>query len=1115
MAPGILQTYYGESSYMITNQEKMNIQDVLRSINILYDADKVERIAHFQPTSKAVVLLESLLGIKNDKSYFISAPYGSGKSITSTYILHSIENRENSKKEIKKLHERVFDIAPQIGSFLKTRVHENTKGIVLALQGYEENLPDAIKRSLTDSLLRHGFDSNELIGDLNFKKIDEAIANLTILKNRITQFTIDRISIIWDEFGRHIEGLIEDGRPSELNHLQTLAEYASRSTDFTFTIGLLLHQSLMNYAGKTPQSVKKEWKKIEGRYETIQYIDDSKEIYGLIANVVYSIVGDKHFENLSYSNVIKSFHAHKVFLDISDKDLSSLFQKALPLTPAAFQVLPRISSRIAQHERTLFTFLNSVNFSEIVHVGSIYDYFSATMGQDTSVGGVYHQWTVTESALSKVDDKIEEEILKTVCLLGISMSMSRGRISKSLLNEVLISGGFNHQKVESSLDKLLNKKLLLYRKNTDSLTIWHGTEIDLFSKLQDEKDKIISDFNALKFVESLFEPVHWKPVEYNNTRKVHRYFRSEYIGYDRLVDILISDLDELFSQNYDDGKLFFFIPESEEQLEKAKKMILDEGKHPQILWALPKHKLDLFEVSLEVAGYTNMLEDTSLIESDPFIKQEIEHMLDDSMEYLQKVIEISTAPSLKGPDFIHNGEIHQLNNSKQLRTLLSEIMEDVFSLSPILNNELIVKQNLRSALVNGRKKLLFAIMDNTGAKNLNLEGFTPDVSMFRSLLLNSGLYRQIGSGQGVDTWGFAKPSELPDKGLRIIWSTMEEFFTDPEENKPLSDLFEMLKRPPYGVRKGVIPILLASALRAFPSVLSITHQKDGYLEDILPSDLERMCESPAEYRVSVEELTNNKNDFLIRLYELFDPESRVSKREMDLIRKAYDAIEIWKSELPEASMTSKRISIEARTFQELVRSIKDPRDLFLKKLPSKYGTADIEELFEVIRNAKVELEGITEAYYIMAGKSVLSALQMPSYDISGIMHAVGMWTSFLPNEVLQNFKDGMAKALLVRMRMSYDHQNRLIDSISGLLIGKQINKWDDSTITVFERELQENIHRIEDYVLSHTEKEKISGARENLANLALTRIESLYRKITELLDETKAREMIERLIQGD
>ena len=35
--------------------------------------------------------------------------------------------------------------------------------------------------------------------------------------------------ILWDEFGRHIESLISEGRSAALSEIQSLAEFVSRS----------------------------------------------------------------------------------------------------------------------------------------------------------------------------------------------------------------------------------------------------------------------------------------------------------------------------------------------------------------------------------------------------------------------------------------------------------------------------------------------------------------------------------------------------------------------------------------------------------------------------------------------------------------------------------------------------------------------------------------------------------------------------------------------------------------------------------------------------------------------------------------------------------------------
>ena len=50
--------------------EKESVDLFLRSINIKFDADYPERIAHFQPTTKSVNLIQALLDTDTDRAFF-------------------------------------------------------------------------------------------------------------------------------------------------------------------------------------------------------------------------------------------------------------------------------------------------------------------------------------------------------------------------------------------------------------------------------------------------------------------------------------------------------------------------------------------------------------------------------------------------------------------------------------------------------------------------------------------------------------------------------------------------------------------------------------------------------------------------------------------------------------------------------------------------------------------------------------------------------------------------------------------------------------------------------------------------------------------------------------
>ena len=49
-------------------------ESFLKSINLAFDIDVPERIAHFQPTSKSAILFSSILGLRKSRAFLVIAP---------------------------------------------------------------------------------------------------------------------------------------------------------------------------------------------------------------------------------------------------------------------------------------------------------------------------------------------------------------------------------------------------------------------------------------------------------------------------------------------------------------------------------------------------------------------------------------------------------------------------------------------------------------------------------------------------------------------------------------------------------------------------------------------------------------------------------------------------------------------------------------------------------------------------------------------------------------------------------------------------------------------------------------------------------------------------------
>jgi len=97
----------------------MKYDSFIRSININFDAEDPDRIAHYFPTAKCTSFLKALLGQEADKSYFIVAPYGSGKSLTALYLMNLVENQPKASHTLADIELKLAHINPELAGFQK------------------------------------------------------------------------------------------------------------------------------------------------------------------------------------------------------------------------------------------------------------------------------------------------------------------------------------------------------------------------------------------------------------------------------------------------------------------------------------------------------------------------------------------------------------------------------------------------------------------------------------------------------------------------------------------------------------------------------------------------------------------------------------------------------------------------------------------------------------------------------------------------------------------------------------------------------------------------------------------------------------------------------------
>ena len=255
-------------------------ENFFKSINVRLDITHPERFAHFHPTKRNTRIIRSMLFGEPSPASIIVAAYGSGKSLAAGMTAMLVRNDEPSRDTLSTITERIALVDRDLGETLAARVELRTRGLAIVLEGNVSDMASEIFRQAKERFSSFRRPRNHR-GDII--KILEAVWR------KADEEGCDHIAILWDEFGRHLEALSASGNTEELLLVQRISEWVSRKGHPAVTFGLILHQSFLHYADNLSQSARGDWKKIEGRFSTVHYVEDSREMYELISSVVMQL----------------------------------------------------------------------------------------------------------------------------------------------------------------------------------------------------------------------------------------------------------------------------------------------------------------------------------------------------------------------------------------------------------------------------------------------------------------------------------------------------------------------------------------------------------------------------------------------------------------------------------------------------------------------------------------------------------------------------------------------------------------------------------------------------------------------------------------------------------
>ena len=920
-----------------------------------------------------------------------------------------------------------------------------------------------------------GFDIVEL-----FEKVNEKLIS--------SKKGYTGIFVIYDEFSKYLESSISKASINDIKLLQDFAEKCCRSGNKQLHLMLISHKEISNYIDTLPKEKVDGWKGVSERFRHIIMHSDYSQVYEIMN---CAIKKDKALwkeflvENGHILDELKSTHTFKnVFSKSNKEEIINVIEGCYPLHPITTYILPRFSERIAQNERTMFTFLSSSEkntlasfIKEITYkVGDriifltpdiLFDYFENQMRTEPYTSPIKIVYNTAKKILVSLEtNSLEAKLVKTLALVYCLNQFERLAPTSELIHDIYRDAGYSFEDISTAIDKLIKEDSFLYlRRSNNFLQLKETTGIDIETSISNMIEKRKNMTSDVKIINDFNVEHYLYPVEYNTNKEMTRYFEIKFITSDELMNAPTINSFELETKA--DGVVLAILPNNK-SYKKIEKYVLEKSESTNLtVFALPTEQTSISNDLRRVDAIHYLKAENK---NDTVLCDEYEIIEQDLNEIISNYIRSYTHPEFGKSTYYVKGKRKQLFRKASFSHLLSTLCDEVYTKTPIVNNEPLNKKILTGAARKSRGILIDAIF-NSSKSNLEIEG-GQELSFKRSALCVPNILDESSPAKYFDT-----ESNNISLEFRNLFRVINKFI-DEAKKKPTS--FEKLinylttSSKHIGIRMGIIPIYVAVMLSRISNNIVI---RDETSELKLNSDtICNAIENPKNYYLAVVSWSKDKEIYIQKLEDLFKDYLIDSAKNSIGYNYLLNAIVDWVRELPKYSKELK--SDIPKEYIELINVLKTPgigaQEILFNRTKKIFGTDDYSnEIFHKISEFKFYYDNALnnlETSLISLTKKVLENKKERNNLCSCGQNFINSLDKHISEHRFENHAENL---YIVFEECSGNDEYKIVKTLAVNLTGINTVDWSESTVKIYERQLAEYVKTLRNY--KYTEKIKHNG----------------------------------------
>lgn len=1082
----------------------------LRSIHLNRDFKDFSVIESYilteqvQSTLKRIVT--GLVPGSGQRAWRITGDYGSGKSSSALILAHLLSGRQSN---LPTTLENALDFG-QLGisspSLLPVLVTGTRMAISTALiRSLYRALSDVYERGREPNILKHIRDylsaepEAEVADTRALSLLQEAIESLVNTGKAIG------VLVVLDELGKFLEFAALHPEKQDIYFLQRLAETAARSGKHPLLVVGLLHQSFHAYADQLSQATQREWEKVSGRFEEVLFNQTIEHI----VNLAVGALGVKQ-ELLPAEVVCLSVQAMKSAHGLGwygiATPLEYLRDRAAaiyPLHPTVLPVLVKVFTRFGQNERSFFGFLlaqepyglqdfarQGISRNQFYCLHHLYDYVRATFGYRIGLQGHRNHWHLIESMVSnfRSDDESELNVLKTIAILNLVDDMhllaSEDAVTQAMLPEMS-----NAQRpVEDILQELYAKKhVIYYRGAAGGYCLWPYTSVNLERAYEDACRAIGSQPHISLVIQNYLEKRPLVARRHYITTGTLRYFDVLYVPVAQLSTTLNAN-----TEGGSVGRIIVPLCETQEERQIALQFAQSPGQldTPNTLIAISQPLGDLAALLQEVQRWQWISENVPELVNDTYAAEEVVRQLLSAKQMLERRVHTSlgmqqSVDQMEAVWFCQT-KLLTIPERRSLFIRLSDICDELYHQSPRILNELVNRESLSSAASTARLKLIELILASPSKPLLGLNPASkpPEMSIYLSLCKKTGLHQEVPGG-----WAFVLPSQEQDScNIRPTFLHIQQMLEDQDDNRiSVAAIFTELRKPPYGVREGLMPIFLA--VFAVMNMRDLAFYENGsFLRDVSGHDFRRLIKAPANFDIQLCRISGPRDELFDALRVMLDlPQHEEHQAKLlDIVRPLF----VLASRLPEYTRKTKNLSATALAVRDVLLAAREPGPFLFHDLPRACGftpfepgirrSDDATRFVQALKDALDELKSAYPALRMRLKRALVEA-----FELSDQQQEFRETLAQRAEAVAMQVTEPRLKAFCLRLIDAALPQNEWLEALGSFVCSKIPGSWTDLDERRFEIELNQLctwLHRVETTLF----KGNLYGNEDSAIRVAVT-----------------------------